>query len=153
MISQANCTAATQMGANLVAEMGIAGGGATFRVWAPRATAVYLNGVFGGIARSGADDSLLMVKDANGYWSGFLLEAGEGDTYGFYVVGQGSSGYKRDPYARELANDPALPFPVCLSVIRAASEYPWHDTGFRTPDFSDMVVYQLHIGTYAPAGP
>jgi 1,4-alpha-glucan branching enzyme len=99
------------------------------------------------------DDSLLMVKDAKGYWSGFLAEAGEGDTYGFYVVGEGSQGYKRDPYARELANDPALPFPVCLSVIRGARAYPWHDAEFRTPEFSDMVVYQLHIGTYAPACP
>jgi 1,4-alpha-glucan branching enzyme len=151
MISQKNCTPNTPMGANLVAEIGVAGGGATFRVWASRATAVYVNGVFGGVARSGQDPSLLMAKDANGYWSGFLAEAGEGDTYRFYVVGEGSSGYKRDPYARELANDPALPFPACPAVIRAASRYPWHDAGFRTPDYADMVVYQLHIGTYAPA--
>ncbi|MGA1984125.1 MAG: alpha amylase C-terminal domain-containing protein [Acidobacteriaceae bacterium] len=153
MISQKNCTPNTPMGANLVAEIGVAGGGATFRAWAPRATAVYVNGVFGGVARSGQDPALLLAKDANGYWSGFLAEAGEGDTYRFYVVGEGSSGYKRDPYARELANDPALPFPVCPAVIRAASRYPWHDAGFRTPDFSDMVVYQLHIGTYSPANP
>jgi 1,4-alpha-glucan branching enzyme len=137
------------MGANLV----LATGGATFRAWAPRATAVYVNGVFGGIERVGVDPDLLMARDDIGYWSGFLAEAAEGDTYGFYVVGQGSTGYKRDPYARELANDPALPFPVCLSVIRSATAYPWHDAGFRTPDFSDMVIYQLHIGTYAPAAP
>jgi 1,4-alpha-glucan branching enzyme len=153
MISQKNCTPNTPMGANLVAEIGVAGGGATFRGWAPRATAVYVNGVFGGVERSGQDPDLLMAMDANGYWLGFLAEAGEGDTYRFYVVGQGSSGCKRDPYARELANDPALPFPVCPAVIRAANEYPWHDAGFRTPDFSDMVIYQLHIGTYAPARP
>ena len=45
MISQQNISANTLMGANIVP-----GGGATFRVWAPRATAVYLNGVFGGVA-------------------------------------------------------------------------------------------------------
>jgi 1,4-alpha-glucan branching enzyme len=148
MISQRNCSATTPMGATLVA-----GGGATFRAWAPQATAVYVNGVFGGVERLGQTDDLLMKKDANGYWSGFLAEAGEGDRYRFYVVGEGSSGYKRDPYARELANDPALPFPVCPAVIRAESKYVWHDAGFRTPDYADMVVYQLHIGTYAPAGP
>jgi 1,4-alpha-glucan branching enzyme len=153
MISQANCTASTPMGANLVSELGIAGGGATFRAWAPRATAVYVNGVFDGVERSGQDSSLLMAQDANGYWSGFLAEAREGDTYRFYVVGEGSSGFKRDPWARELAVDPALPFPVCAAVIREASAYPWHDAGFRTPAYSDMVVYQLHIGTYAPATP
>ena len=127
------------MGANLVSEMGVAGGGATFRVWAPRATAVYLNGMFGGVSRVGQTPDLLMAKDANGYWSGFVASAGEGDTYRFYVVGEGSSGYKRDPYARELANDPALPFPVCAAVIRGATKYPWHDAGFRAPDYSDMV--------------
>jgi 1,4-alpha-glucan branching enzyme len=148
MISQANCTAVTPMGANLVSEIGVPGGGATFRAWAPRATAVYVNGVFGGVSRTGQSPDLLMVKDANGYWSGFLAEAGEGDSYQFYVVGAGSSGYKRDPYARELANDPAAPFPVCPAVIRAASAYPWHDAGFAPPGFSDMVIYQLHIGTY-----
>ncbi len=90
-----------------------------------------------------------MAKDANGYWSGFLADAAEGDTYIFYVVGVGSTGPKRDPWARELANDPAEPFPVCGAVIRSASAYPWHDAGFRSPEFSDMVVYQLHVGTYA----
>src|SRR5258707_14364473 len=104
MISQANCGAGTPMGANLVSEIGMAGGGATLRAWAPRATAVYVNGVFGGASMEGQTDNLLMAKDANGYWSGFLASAGEGDTYRFYVVGEGSEGYKRDPYTRELAN-------------------------------------------------
>src|ERR1035437_9205215 len=158
MISQANCGAGTAMGANLIAEIGVAGGGATFRVWAPRAKAGYVNGVVGGVSRVGQTPKLLMAKDANGYWSGFVDSAREGDTYRFYVVGEGSSGYKRDPYAREFLNDPAAPFPVCSAVIRANESraqgaYPWHDAGFRTPDFADMVVYQLHIGTYAPAGP
>ena len=60
MISQQNISANTLMGANIVP-----GGGATFRVWAPRATAVYLNGVFGGVARSGQTDDLLLSKDAS----------------------------------------------------------------------------------------
>jgi 1,4-alpha-glucan branching enzyme len=153
MISQANCTATTRMGATLVSDQGLPGGGATFRAWAPRALAVYLNGVFSGVSRSGQTPDLLLAKDDNGYWSGFLPEAADGDTYIYYVVGAGSSGIKRDPYARELANDPAAPFPICNAILRSAKAYPWHDAGFRTPDFADMVVYQLHIGTYAPAGP
>ena len=141
------------MGATLLADQGMAGPGATFRVWAPRAEAVYLNGMFDGIAAVGQTDELLMAKDANGYWSGYWASAREGDWYRFYVVGEGSSGYKRDPYSRELWNNPLLPFPVCPAVIRSPREYPWHDAGFRAPEFSDMVVYQLHIGTYAPASP
>jgi 1,4-alpha-glucan branching enzyme len=153
MISQANCTATTPMGATLLSDQGLPGGGATFRAWAPRARAVYLNGVFGGVSRTAQTSDLLLARDTNGYWSGFLPEAADGDTYLFYVVGAGSPGTKRDPYARELANDPALPFPLCAAVLRSARAYPWHDSAFRTPDYSDMVVYQLHIGTYAPASP
>jgi 1,4-alpha-glucan branching enzyme len=141
------------MGGNLISDIGLAGGGATFRAWAPRATAVYLNGVFGGIDHTGQTPDLLMAKDPNGYWSGYVANAAEGDVYRFYVVGAGSSGYKRDPYARELANNPDAPFPICCAILRAATAYPWHDAGFRTPDYADMVIYQLHIGTYAPPSP
>ena len=145
MISQANLTPQTPMGANLI------DGGATFRAWAPRATAVYLNGTFGGVAQNSQSDDLLMARDANGYWTGFLAGARDGDRYHFYVVGEGSSGYKRDPYAREMALD--APFPTCSCLIRSGSAYPWHDSAFVTPDFSNLIVYQLHVGTYAPSAP
>jgi 1,4-alpha-glucan branching enzyme len=146
MISQANILPTTPMGANLVD-----GGGATFRVWAPRATAVYVNGTFGGTAQTGQTDDLLMAKDVNGYWTGFIPGTQDGDLYHFWVVGAGSSGYKRDPYAREMATD--SPFPTCSCLIRSATAYPWHDSAFVTPDFSNMIVYQLHVGTYAPSAP
>lgn len=146
MISQANILPTTPMGANLVD-----GGGATFRVWAPRATAVYVNGAFGGTPRTSQTPDLLMLKDANGYWTGFIANARDGDPYRFWVVGAGSSGYKRDPYAREMATD--APFPTCSCLIRSGTAYPWHDSAFVTPDFSNMIIYQLHVGTYAPSTP
>ena len=146
MISQANISPSTPMGANLVP-----GGGVTFRAWGPLAQAVYINGTFSGVAQTGQNAGLLMAKDANGYWTGFVPTATDGDSYHFWVVGPGGSGYKRDPYARELARDAA--FPACSCLIRSGSAYPWHDSAFVTPDFSNMIVYQFHIGTYAPATP
>jgi 1,4-alpha-glucan branching enzyme len=145
MISQTNILPSTPMGATLIS------GGATFRAWAPRATAVYVNGIFGGTPKTGQTDDLLMAKAANGYWTGFLPGAEDGDPYHFWVVGAGSSGYKRDPYAREMAED--APFPTCSCLIRSGTAYPWHDAAFVTPDFSNMIVYQLHVGTYAPSTP
>jgi len=133
------------MGANLV------GGGATFRAWAPLATAVYINGTFGGTPAMGQTADLLLAKDADGYWTGFVDAASEGDPYHFWVVGPGSTGCKRDPYARELATDVA--FPACSCLIRSATAYPWHDSAFVTPDVTNMIVYQFHIGTYDPATP
>ena len=144
MISQANILPTTPMGATLI------NGGATFRAWAPRATAVYVNGIFGGAPKTGQIDDLLMAE-ANGYWTGFMPGAQDGDLYHFWVVGAGSSGYKRDAYAREMAED--APFPTCSCLIRSATAYPWHDAAFVTPDFSDMIVYQLHVGTFAPRAP
>lgn len=146
MISQANISPNTPMGANLVS-----GGGATFRAWAPLANAVYINGAFGGSSLTGLTDSLLLAKDANGYWAGFVGTAQEGDPYQFCVVGPGGSGPKRDPYARELT--PASAFPNCNGLIRFAAAYPWHDSAFVTPDFSNMIIYQLHVGTYSPSAP
>ena len=142
MMSQANIDARTPMGANVL------NGGGTFRVWAPRAAQVYVNGLFGGTSLTGQSPDLLMARDAMGHWTGFLPGARDGDQYRFLVVGQGSTGFKRDPYAREMAGD--APHPNCSCVIRAASEYPWHDSAFVTPDYANMIVYQLHIGTYAP---
>jgi 1,4-alpha-glucan branching enzyme len=142
VISQNNISPATPMGATL-----LVGGGATFRVWGPRASFVYLNGTFGGTQQVGQTDDLLMAKDTTGYWTGFAGQAQEGDLYHFWVIGAGSSGYKRDPYARQLATD--APFPTCSCIIRSGTAYPWHDADFVTPDFTNMIVYQLHIGTYA----
>src|SRR5438132_2593235 len=146
MISQANISPNTPMGATLVA-----GGGATLRAWAPLAKAVYINGTFGDSSMSGQSDDLLLVNHGKGYWAGFVARAREGDPYRFWVEGPGGSGHKRDPYARELA--PASAFPNCDSLIRSAAAYPWHDSAFVTPDFSNMIIYQLHIGTYNPTRP
>jgi len=145
MITQQNISAQTPMGGTLV------GGGATFRVWAPRATAVYLSGVFGGETCSGQTPDRLLVNDGSGYWAGFQEGAQEGDLYRFWVTGPGTVGDKRDPYARELATD--APFPSSSSILRYDSAYPWHDGDFVTPDFSDMIIYQIHIGTYAISTP
>jgi len=140
VLSQAQISPQTPTGATLVA------GGATFRIWAPEAAAVYLHGIFGGQVFDQLTDGRLLQKDARGYWSGYQDGARDGDRYRFWIQGAGSSGYKRDPRAREL--DPAG-FPDCFSILRAASGFPWHDQDFITPDFSDMVVYQLHVGTFA----
>ena len=60
----------------------------------------------------------------------------------FYVVGQGSEGPKRDPYARELQ----WPFPS--ECIIRKTDFPWHETGYVTPHFHDFVIYQLHVGVF-----
>jgi 1,4-alpha-glucan branching enzyme len=129
----------TPMGANLVA------GGATFRVWAPNALAVYVNGDFNSPLQ---DDTTLLNNIGDGHWAGFVPTVIDRQEYMFYVEGEGSSGPKRDPWARELV----MPFPG-KCIIRDPA-FPWHETGYQTPAFSNFVIYQLHVGVfYAPRVP
>ncbi len=139
-LTQNHISTQTPMGANLI------GGGATFRVWAPRAKDVYLvlgSGAFGPYAKRDADR---LTKLGEGHWAGFAPGVVDGQQYKFFVVGEGGEGYKRDPYARELTSDPGYPHSNC--VVRDPGRFPWHDADHRTPDFSDLVVYQLHVGTF-----
>jgi 1,4-alpha-glucan branching enzyme len=136
--SQDHITPRTPIGATIVA-----GKGVTFRVWAPAALEVHVSGEFNGWKQ---DESCRLVRDGRGTWGGFIAGIGDGAVYKFFIKGTGSTGYKRDPYARELTRDP--PFPASNCAVRGRDNYPWHDRGFRMPAFDGLVVYQLHIGTY-----
>jgi len=144
MLSLAHITTFTPLGATP-----LQGGGVTFRVWAPRAAAIYLNGTFGANTYVNDDARARLVKDAAGYWAGFESEAKAGDEYTFYVV-NATRGHKRDPRARQLKE---AGFPDSSSIVCDPAAYPWHDVAFQTPDFSNLVIYQIHIGTYAISRP
>ncbi len=123
-------------------------GGATFRTWAPSAREVYVITDALAAARQpgwapAATDSL--ARRADGSWAGFVPGVANGTPYRYWIVGEGSTGFKRDPYARDLGTVPA--FPDCDCLVRPSNDYPWHDDGFRVPAFRDLVVYQLHVGT------
>jgi 1,4-alpha-glucan branching enzyme len=124
--------------------------GTAFRTWAPHARNV---AVVAGRALSASnnpswrpapEDRLARLGD--GSWGGFLAGTGSGDPYMFFVEGGGSSGWKRDPYARELTQSP--PFPESYCVVRDPHDYPWHDQAWQSPAFNDLVIYQLHVGTW-----
>jgi 1,4-alpha-glucan branching enzyme len=142
--SSQHIDSATPRGANLI------GNGATFRTWGPEAREIYLvRGDSGderplAWAKNACD---LLVKDAEDYWGGFFPGVKDGDRYRFWVVGQGSEGFKRDPHARELEVRAGDWYP-CNCIVRDPNTYPWHDAGFRTPDFSDLLIYQFHIGVF-----
>jgi 1,4-alpha-glucan branching enzyme len=123
----------TPMGANLIP------GGATFRVWAPNARSVHVIGDFNNRERT---DASLLNRDGYGHWLGFIPGVRDRQRYLFYVVGDGSEGPKRDPYARELQT----PFPS--DCIIRTPDFPWHETGYITPEFHNFVIYQLHVGTF-----
>jgi 1,4-alpha-glucan branching enzyme len=124
--------------------------GTAFRTWAPSATNV---SVIAGSALSATSDPSWrpapedgLARLGDGSWGGFLAGIGDGDPYLFFVEGVGSSGWKRDPHARELTLAPA--FPDSYGVVRDASDYPWHDQAWQPPKFDELIIYQLHVGTF-----
>jgi 1,4-alpha-glucan branching enzyme len=134
----------TPLGATVVS------GGVAFRIWAPAARAMFV--LTGDALRAAEQPGFAPPSDAemvalgDGSWGAFVTGLGEGAAYRFWVLGSGSTGFKRDPRARELSITPAYPDCDCLAHDPAA--YPWHDGGFRPPEFRDLILYQLHIGTY-----
>jgi 1,4-alpha-glucan branching enzyme len=90
------------------------------------------------------DDQLEPLGD--GSWGGLLPGIHDGDVYLFFIEGAGSTGWKRDPFARELSLTESYPDSPC--IIRDPSSYPWHDADWRPPAFSALVIYQLHVGTW-----
>jgi 1,4-alpha-glucan branching enzyme len=120
------------MGATLV------GSGATFRVWAPNATAVHVRGSFNDFS---VQEEALLVEDHAGHWRGFIDGVADGSLYKYWITGPAGAGWKRDPYARELLE------PNWDCIVRQG-DFPWHETGYRTPSFHDFVIYQLHVGAF-----
>ncbi len=95
------------MGANLTPEQD----SATFRVGAPWALDVFGSGSLTNWSRC---EEGRLVKDDHGNWAGIVLGGKDGDPDTFHVVGNGSWGYKRDPYARDPSTDPRYPQSNCF---------------------------------------
>lgn len=124
------------IGATPYADAG--GTGVTFRTWAPNASTVVVKGGFNGWG------STALAKDTpggnwNGYWSVDISRAKAGDEYKFVVNGA----YKKDPRGRRVVNSAAN------SIVYNPSSFNWGDsTNFSRPWRNDLVIYQMHVGTY-----
>ena len=133
------------MGATLVE------GGALFRTWAPHARDVYV------VTEADAtndwqtyepNEARRLESLDDGTFAGGVEGLEDGSPYLFWVVGPvgGSVGFKRDPYAREIASSPAFPDGPCL--VRADTSYPWRCNDWRPRPYHEWVIYQLHIGAF-----
>ncbi len=114
-------------------------GGAAFRVWAPFASSVFVAGSFNGWDAS----SLPLSSEGNGYWSRDVNGAGVDDEYKFVIVNRddGKVRWKNDPYARSLTNSTG-------NSIIAATDYVWRCAGYSTPAWNELVIYELHVGSF-----
>jgi maltooligosyltrehalose trehalohydrolase len=123
-----------QMGAQV-----IEGGRARFRVWAPAARSVEVE-IYpspGGIVRHS------MAAEDDGVWSA-TVEAPAGILYRYRLDEQW--GFP-DPYSRSQPEGVHGP-----SRVVDPRAFSWSDDGWRGLDRESLVIYELHVGAYTPAG-
>ena len=122
------------MGA-LVQEQGVA-----FRVWAPHAERVSVVGDF----NNWNHDAHPMQREDSGCWFAAVNEAGVGQEYRFHLVNGELELLRIDPYAREVSNS------IGNGII-ADPCFDWGDDHFQMPPRNELVIYEMHIGTYNPS--
>jgi maltooligosyltrehalose trehalohydrolase len=112
------------------------GQGVCFRVWAPTASSVELELEHGSL--------LPMAAEAEGYFTLRREGMAPGTRYRYRVDGRG-------PFP-----DPASRFqPAGVhgpSAVVDASGFAWTDQAWTGIELPDVVLYELHVGTFTPAG-
>lgn len=114
-------------------------GGVTFRVWAPFATSVHVAGSFNGWNEGQA----ALSADGSGYWSADVAGAKLGDRYKYVIRSpfEPNKLWKNDPYAREMQNSAG-------DTIVGQTSFAWGGGDFRMPARNELVIYELHVGTF-----
>jgi maltooligosyltrehalose trehalohydrolase len=128
-----------ERGANVGAD-----GRVTFAVWAPRrgALSVRIQDPATGTARA----ELAMTRGDDGV---FAVEASAeqapvGSDYAYLLPDVGA---RPDPVSRHQPNGVHAP-----SRIVAADRFAWTDAGWRGVPRAELIIYELHVGTFSPEG-
>jgi 1,4-alpha-glucan branching enzyme len=116
-------------------------GGVTFRVWSPFARSIAAAGTFNEWSKEA--HPLQREPNAHDYWSTDVDGAKIGDRYKFFLIGaNGEALWRIDPYAREVTSSRG-------DGVIAPTEFAWSDTDFVCPDRRELVIYEIHVGTFA----
>ena len=115
----------------------LAGGGVRFRLWAPSQTAVSL-------VLESSGRVLPMQPAGDGWFELSTRDAAPGDRYR-YEIGKGAR--VPDPASRQQDKDVHD-----ASVVVDPQRYSWRCRDWRGGAWHDAVLYELHVGTFSPAG-
>lgn len=111
--------------------------GVFFRVWAPHAQRVLVTGEF----NEWSDSAHELLHEDNGYWGINVTAAKAGQRYKYILHTEAGILYKNDPYAKEVTGSAGN------SVIIDPG-FPWSDEGFQMPAWNQLVIYEIHVGTF-----
>ncbi|HZD17967.1 MAG TPA: malto-oligosyltrehalose trehalohydrolase [Actinomycetota bacterium] len=113
-------------------------GASAFVVWAPSADRVDVKVV------SPRERTALLEPGDRGYHSGTVEGVGPGDRYRFVLDGDPELA---DPASRSQPDGVHGP-----SRIVDPGAFAWTDGGWTAPPLGEHVIYELHVGTFTPAG-
>jgi maltooligosyltrehalose trehalohydrolase len=112
------------------------GGGVHFKVWAPGASEL--------IVHVDGRDPAMLLPAGRGYHAGFVPDARTGDRYFLSVDG---GRLISDPASRYQPEGPHGP-----SVVVDPALFEWRDDTWSGIDRSNVIVYELHVGTFTREG-
>ncbi|MGA7123903.1 MAG: alpha-amylase family glycosyl hydrolase, partial [Polyangiaceae bacterium] len=113
-------------------------GGVTFRVWAPFTPGnVAVSGVFNGWSTT---STLLASEGASGTWSADVPGAAPGNEYKFIM--DGSPNWRLDARSRSVTDAQGN------SIVYDPRAFVWPAEQFAMPAWNQLVIYELHIGTF-----
>jgi maltooligosyltrehalose trehalohydrolase len=114
-------------------------GSVVWRVWAPRSKTVGLI-----LHRGDGREEIAMVAEDFGYYTCRLLGIEEGTRYAYKL---GDAGEYPDPASRFQPEGVHRP-----SAVFFPENYRWSDSRWRGVTREDLVIYELHVGTFTPEG-
>ena len=85
-----------------------------------------------------------MTRGENNWWSVEIDSAKTGDDYGFILDGEGPFPDPRSPSQPNGVHK--------LSQLIDQNSFQWTDEKFQAPPLSSAIFYELHVGTFTPAG-
>src|ERR1700753_122474 len=109
-------------------------GGCRFRVWAPEKETVLLE-IQG--------KRLPMSKDGHGYFSIEVPGVGHGERYS-YQLGAATWADPASAYQPEGVYGP--------SAVVDHRSFKWSDNSWRGLPWTEVIIYEIHVGTFSPQG-
>ena len=107
-----------------------------FRVWAPQIAPV-------GVRLLGTDRLVPLEKSGRGYYEAIVEDVRPGD---LYYVHLGSRTERPDPASRFQPQGVHGPSAVI------DPQFAWDDADWSGTALGDYIIYELHVGTFTPAG-
>ncbi len=122
------------------ANSGYSTAGTTFRVWAPNATAMHVEGTWNSFSPSLTP----LFPEGNGNWSADVAGALNGHSYQYFIANStvSTNVTKQDPRSRKVVNSAGF------SVIYNTTNFNWAGDNFSAPGLSNAVLYELCIGSF-----